>query len=69
MLSKDQQFSDDLAELGALAKLRRLTLLNYPLVPLPQLKACIKELQKAGFNYLNTLNHLAIQRGKNQRHL
>ena len=52
ILSKDQQFSDDLAELGALAKTPEANIIKLPNISasVPQLKACIKELQKAGFN-------------------
>ena len=51
ILSEDQQFSDDLAELGALAKTPEANIIKLPNISasIPQLKACIKELQKAGF--------------------
>ena len=50
ILSEDQQFSDDLAELGALAKTPKRTSLTPNIsASVPQLKVCIKELQKAGF--------------------
>ena len=52
ILPESQQFSDDLAELGALAKTPEANIIKLPNISasVPQLKACIKELQKAGFN-------------------
>ena len=51
ILPANQQLSDDLAELGALAKTPEANIIKLPNISasIPQLKACIKELQKAGF--------------------
>lgn len=51
ILLENQQFSDDLAELGDLAKTPEANIIKLPNISasVPQLKACIKELQKAGF--------------------
>ncbi|HAB90447.1 MAG TPA: NADP-dependent isocitrate dehydrogenase [Bacteroidetes bacterium] len=51
ILPANQQFSDDLAELGALAKTPEANIIKLPNISasIPQLKACIKELQQAGF--------------------
>ena len=51
ILPDNQQFSDDLAELGALAKTPEANIIKLPNISasIPQLKACINELQKAGF--------------------
>ena len=51
ILPEGQQCSDDLAELGALAKTPEANIIKLPNISasIPQLKACIKELQNVGF--------------------
>lgn len=51
-LSEDQRVSDDLAELGELAKTPEANIIKLPNISasLPQLNAAIAELQKKGFN-------------------
>lgn len=54
-LSEDQRVSDDLAELGELAKTPEANIIKLPNISasLPQLNAAIAELQKKGFNVPN----------------
>lgn len=54
-LSADQQISDDLAELGALAKTPEANIIKLPNISAsqPQLEEAIAELQKQGFNLLD----------------
>src|SRR5690554_1099427 len=54
-LSEDQRVSDDLAELGELAKTPEANIIKLPNISasLPQLNAAIAELQKKGFNIPN----------------
>lgn len=51
-LSEDQKMSDDLAELGALAKRPEANIIKLPNISasIPQLKAAVKELQNKGFS-------------------
>ncbi|HIA04838.1 MAG TPA: NADP-dependent isocitrate dehydrogenase, partial [Myxococcales bacterium] len=51
-LTEEQKISDALAELGALAKMPHANIIKLPNISasLPQLKACIAELQAAGYN-------------------
>lgn len=51
-LTEDQRVSDDLAELGALAKTPEANIIKLPNISasLPQLNAAIAELQKKGYN-------------------
>jgi isocitrate dehydrogenase len=52
LLPEDQRVSDDLAELGALAKTREANIVKLPNISasIPQLKAAIAELQAQGFD-------------------
>src|SRR5690606_12916482 len=54
-LSDDQRISDDLAELGELAKTPEANIVKLPNISasIPQLKAAIKELQEKGYNIPN----------------
>lgn len=54
-LSDDQRISDDLAELGDLAKQPEANIIKLPNISasIPQLKAAIKELQEKGYNLPN----------------
>ena len=54
-LSDDQRISDDLAELGELAKQPEANIIKLPNISasIPQLKAAIKELQEKGYNLPN----------------
>ncbi|UZH55338.1 NADP-dependent isocitrate dehydrogenase [Salinimicrobium tongyeongense] len=54
-LNEDQKVSDDLAELGELAKQPEANIIKLPNISasIPQLKAAIQELQKKGYNLPN----------------
>jgi isocitrate dehydrogenase len=54
-LTAEQKQSDDLAELGALAKTKEANIIKLPNISasIPQLKAAIKELQEKGYNVPN----------------
>jgi len=54
-LSEDQKVSDDLAELGELAKKPEANIIKLPNISasIPQLKAAIKELQEKGYKLPN----------------
>ena len=51
-LTEEQQYSDDLSELGALAKLPEANIIKLPNISasIPQMKDCIRELQSNGYS-------------------